>query len=273
MTEKLQKVLARTGIASRREAERWIAAGRVRVDGGVAMLGDRVGADAHITVDGQPVAQRPQRCRVILYNKPEGEICTRSDPRGRHTVYEALPPPGEGRWVAVGRLDVNTTGLLLFTTDGELAGALMHPRNAIEREYRCRVHGEIGPAELDRLRAGIELDGRPARVVRVQPAGGSGSNRWYSVVVREGRYREVRRLWRAVGGTVSRLVRTRFGPVRLPGSLAAGQWRELDAAAVAALRRQAGGGSVSACGRAGTSPAAGPAALGNITERAGSVDD
>ncbi len=243
MSEKLHKVLARLGVGSRREIERLIAAGRVRVDGAVASLGVRVDGDERVDLDGRRldlggIALRSGR--VIVYNKPEGEICTRRDPGRRRTVYESLPPPGDGRWIAVGRLDINTSGLLLFTTDGELANGLMHPRRGLEREYLCRVRGPVARESLERLRAGIEIDGEQAKFMRVEHRSGSGVNQWYRVVLRRGHYREVRRLWQAVGNPVSRLVRIRFGSIRLPRTLARGGWVELDRRAVETLRRTAG---------------------------------
>ena len=179
-----------------------------------------------ITVDGKAVRlSAGAAARVLLYNKPVGELVTRSDPQGRATVFSRLPP---GRWVAVGRLDINSEGLLLLTDSGELANRLMHPRYEVEREYRARVHGRIGPEVLERLRKGVALDDGPAAFTSVTPEGeGTGSNRWYRVSLREGRNREVRRLFEAVGGKVSRLVRVRYGPIALPPDLAAGQWREL----------------------------------------------
>ncbi len=243
MSEKLQKVLARLGVGSRREVERLIAAGRVRVDGAVASLGVRVDGDERVELDGRPLdlgGLASPAGRVIVYNKPEGEICTRRDPGRRRTVYASLPPPGEGRWVAVGRLDINTSGLLLFTTDGELANGLMHPSRGLEREYLCRVRGPVACESLERLRAGIEIDGEQAGFAHVERRGGSGVNQWYRVVLRRGRYREVRRLWQALDHPVSRLVRIRFGSVRLPRNLARGAWAELDERAVETLRRTAG---------------------------------
>ncbi|MFQ5995078.1 MAG: 23S rRNA pseudouridine(2605) synthase RluB [Acidiferrobacterales bacterium] len=230
MSEKLQKVLARAGVGSRREVERWIEQGRVTVDSRCAKLGDRVEDRHTVRIDGRPVtrsAARPRR-RVLLYNKPEGELCTRSDPRSRPTVFEHLPRVRIGRWVAVGRLDINTSGLLLFTTDGELANQLMHPSSELERQYAVRVLGEIDKTALQRLTTGVRLDGALARFDVVTETGGEGVNRWYHVTLREGRNREVRRLWEAVGARVSRLIRIRFGPITLPRGLRTGHWVELD---------------------------------------------
>jgi 23S rRNA pseudouridine2605 synthase len=225
--ERLQKLLAAAGLGSRREIEGWIAAGRVSVNGRVARLGDRAAPGDAVAVDGKPIAPRAAAApRVLLYHKPVGELVTRSDPEGRPTVFSRLPP---GRWVAVGRLDLNSSGLLLFTDSGELANRLMHPRHEIEREYLARVRGELQPAERDRLLRGLPLDGEHARFERLGPErGGEGSNRWYRVVLKEGKKREVRRLFEALGHPVSRLVRVRYGPVHLPTDLAPGRWREME---------------------------------------------
>lgn len=245
--ERVQKHLARLGVASRRAVETLIAEGRVQIDGRAAALGDKVAADARITVDGRPVAARAparQPLRVIAYHKPEGEICTRDDPRGRPTVFAKLPALAAGRWVAVGRLDINSRGLLLFTTDGDLANRLMHPKFGLEREYLCRVYGPLRGGAIDRLRAGVKcgrdiLRFQSVRRRRAGPgddAKEKGRNLWYAVVVCAGRYREVRRAWAAVGARVSRLIRVRYGSVALPRTLRAGEWLELDAAAIAALQ-------------------------------------
>jgi 23S rRNA pseudouridine2605 synthase len=228
--ERLQKLLAGAGLGSRRQIESLIAAGRIKVNGVVATLGDRATRDDRIEIDGRPVGHRRlagHRRYAILYNKPEGEMVTRHDPEGRRTVFERLPRLPAGRWVAVGRLDVNSAGLLLFTNDGELANRLMHPRHRLEREYAVRVHGEVTPEMVRRLVNGVELDDGPARFEDVVDAGGDGTNRWFHLVIVEGRKREVRRLWEAVGVSVSRLKRVRYGPVILDSSVKAGQWREL----------------------------------------------
>ena len=238
MSEKLHKVLARAGLGSRREMERWIEAGRVSVDGRPARLGDRVLPDQKICVDGRSITMTGAgRARVLVYHKPEGQLCTRSDPQGRPTVFDKLPAPKGGRWITVGRLDLNSSGLLLFSTDGELAAALMHPRNQILREYSVRVFGSISPADLQRLRHGVKLDDGLARFDTVEPCAGRGANQWYRVSLREGRKREVRRMFEVVGGQVSRLIRVRFGPVSLPRSLPPGRWSELNPTQVRELQR------------------------------------
>lgn len=218
--EKLQKVLARAGLGSRREMESWIEAGRVSVDGATATLGDRATASQVIRVDGKIIETAlPVRKRVLMYHKPEGEICSRSDPEGRPSVFDQLPKLRVGKWLNIGRLDFNTSGLLLFTTDGDLVNALTHPSKGIEREYAVRVKGVAEDKVLQQLRDGIELDDGPARFEDIVDGGGEGENHWYYVVIREGRYREVRRMWEAVGHPVTRLIRTRYGPIILPRSL------------------------------------------------------
>ena len=240
MTEKLQKVLARSGHGSRREIETKISAGRIRVNGKVAQLGERIDADAKVRIDGHEVQIKPEEeviCRVLIYHKPEGELCTRKDPEGRPTVYDRLPRMSGARWVAVGRLDVNTSGLLLFTTDGELANRLMHPSQQVEREYAVRVFGEVDDAMLERLREGVLLEDGMAKFSDIAPAGGSGMNHWFHVTLLEGRNREVRRLWESQGVRVSRLKRVRYGPIFLPSRLTLGKWEELDQKAVDTLSR------------------------------------
>ncbi len=243
MTERLQKVLARAGFGSRREIESWISAGRVSVNGKAAQLGDCVGEHDVVRVDGRVLAaatlQGPER-RVILYHKPIGEVCSRSDPEGRPTIFEHLPKLRGGRWVAVGRLDVTTTGLILLTTDGELANRLMHPSSNIEREYAVRVFGEVSPAVLQRLREGVTLDDGLARFDTIVDAGGEGANHWYHVTLHEGRNREVRRLWEHEGVTVSRLIRVRYGPLPLPRGLRPGKSQELEGEPLEALLQMVG---------------------------------
>lgn len=229
MTEKIHKVLARAGLGSRRQIEKWIAEGRIAVDGSVAKTGSRITGRELVEFNGRRVVITPPGPqRVLLYHKAVGEICSRNDPRHPVSVFRQLPPLREGRWIGVGRLDLNTSGLLLFTTDGELADRLMHPSSGIEREYLVRVQGQVPAAAIRRLLDGVMLDGVKLRfrsIVELPKSG--GSNRWYRVTVCEGRYREVRRLWQQVGARVNRLQRIRFGPLRLPKNLAPGNWREL----------------------------------------------
>ena len=229
MSEKLQKVLARSGIGSRREMETYISSGRVTVDGKVAHLGDRVSATQQVRVDGHVVklaAEEEQVCRVIAYHKPEGEICSRTDPEGRPTVFERLPKMRGARWIAIGRLDINTSGLLLFTTDGELANRLMHPKFEVEREYAVRVFGEVNDAIIQKLRTGVELEDGKASFKKIKATGGEGINRWFNVVLTEGRNREVRRMWESQGTVVNRLMRIRYGDILLPKHLPAGGFTE-----------------------------------------------
>ena len=239
--QKLQKVLANLGLGSRREMERWIEEGRVTVDGSVATLGDRIRAGQSLRLDGKPLeVEASEQTRVLLYHKPVREVCSRDDPQGRKTVFERLPKLKSGRWISVGRLDFNTSGVLLFTTDGGLANALMHPSNAIEREYLVRVMGRVDEPMLERLKDGIELDDGPARFSDIQEGGGDGINRFFYVVLMEGRNREVRRLWESQGTTVSRLKRVRYGDVFLPSKLKKGQWLELPQRDVDVIYKMAG---------------------------------
>jgi 23S rRNA pseudouridine2605 synthase len=268
--ERLQKVLAGLGLGSRRAVEDWIRDGRVLVNGVRAELGQRVAAGDRISVDGREVdlaaaigsgdaaaagaaaagdtgaagdaAGVTSATRAVLgYHKPVGEVTTRSDPQGRPTVFDRLPPPPSGRWIVVGRLDFNTSGLLLFTNDGDLAHRLMHPSSEVPREYRVRVAGQPSAATLARLSRGIELDDGPARFDRLEPVATSGAAE-FRVTLHEGRNREVRRMWGAVGHDVLRLARLRFGPVSLPEDLRPGQARLLPPALVAALAEAAGRG-------------------------------
>jgi 23S rRNA pseudouridine2605 synthase len=228
--EKLQKVLARMGLGSRRKLEESIKAGELTVNGSMATLGDRVVAGDKIKFKGRPVANDEKiENRVMLYHKPVGEVCSRKDPEGRATVFDGLPRLKSGRWVSVGRLDYNTSGLLLLTTDGELANALMHPSSRVEREYLVRVMGRVDEAMLQRLKSGVDLDDGPARFTDIQEGGSDseGINRFFYVVLSEGRNREVRRLWESQGVTVSRLKRVRYGEVFIPSKLKKGQWMEL----------------------------------------------
>jgi len=236
-TEKLQKVLARAGLGSRREIEHWIEQGRVTINDNPATIGDRVDAKDKIKVDGKAVRLAPvaSKTRVIIYYKPEGEVCTRSDPEGRPTVFEKLPSLHGQRWVMIGRLDLNTSGLLMFTNNGELANRLLHPSYEIEREYAVRVLGDVTDAMINRLKRGVKLEDGPAAFVDVKDMGGTGANHWYHVVLKEGRQREVRRLWESQGIQVSRLMRVRFGNVLLPRDLRRGQWRDMEVAEIANL--------------------------------------
>jgi len=242
MTERLQKFLARAGLGSRRQIEDWIRQGRITVDDAPAQLGVHVSGAERIRIDGKPVraemARQPRR--VLAYYKPVGEMTARRDPEERPTVFDRLPPLRDGRWIAVGRLDLNTQGLLLVTNDGELANRLMHPSFQIEREYAVRVLGGAPPETLNRLREGVALEDGLARFDELREAGGEGANRWYHVVLREGRNREVRRLWESQGVAVSRLIRVRYGPIALRRGLHPGRWDELDDAQIEALRAAVG---------------------------------
>ena len=232
MSERLQKVLANAGFGSRRQIEQWIREGRIRINGRLAQLGDQVGEEDRIKIDGRPVSEKriqsQQKHHVIMYNKPEGEIVSRHDEKGRASVFDHLPPLEKGRWIAVGRLDLNSAGLMIFTTHGELANRLMHPSRQIEREYAVRVHGHVNDEQLEQLVTGVELDDGFARFEEIVDSGGEGSNHWYHVVIMEGRKREVRRLWEAIGVQVNRLKRVRFGPLFLNSAVKAGQWRSLN---------------------------------------------
>ncbi|HTN49262.1 MAG TPA: pseudouridine synthase [Burkholderiaceae bacterium] len=229
-SEKLHKVLADAGIGSRRDMEELIVAGRVSVNGQPAHIGQRVMPNDQVRVNGKPLQRRPaggRPPRVLLYHKPVGEIVSQDDPGERPTVFEKLPKVSGGRWVAVGRLDLNTEGLILFTTSGELANRLMHPRYEVEREYAVRVLGELSEEQRGQLLEGVQLDDGPAKFAKIEDAGGQGVNHWYRVALAEGRNREVRRMFESVGLTVSRLIRIRYGAIQLPRSLARGRYYEL----------------------------------------------
>jgi 23S rRNA pseudouridine2605 synthase len=241
MSDKLQKVLANAGIGSRREMEKWIEAGRISVNGKLATLGDRVEPADKIRVDGNPLSTSSDAptCRVLMYNKPEGELCSRKDPEGRPTVFDRLPAIKNGRWIAVGRLDINTSGLLLFTNDGELANRLMHPKHEVEREYSVRVFGEVEDIMLKRLTDGVELEDGKAKFTEIvkKPGDEESQNTWYNVSLSEGRNREVRRLWESQGLQVSRLIRVRYGTLELQKRLPQGGWVELGLPDLNTLRK------------------------------------
>ena len=241
-TVKLHKVLADVGMGSRREMEDLIVQGRVSVNGMPAHIGQRVGPTDQVRINGKAVHRKIQTKppRVILYHKPSGEIVSQADPEGRPTVFDRLPKPRQGRWIAVGRLDFNTEGLLLFTTSGELANRLMHPRYGVEREYAVRILGELSDEQQSQLKTGIQLDDGQARFLRLASGGGDGANRWYHVALTEGRNREVRRMFEASGHTVSRLIRTRYGIFLLPPRLRRGKWEEIPNEGVAQLMKAAG---------------------------------
>lgn len=226
MSEKIQKFLAAQGVHSRRQIESMISEGRVTVNGELAHVGQRIEGTEIICVDGQSVTQSPQVSRkLLIYHKPEGKVCTRSDESGRPTVFEDLPPCESGRWVMVGRLDINTTGILLFTNDGELAHQLMHPSQGLEREYAVRVYGKVDQSVIDRLLKGVYLEDGFAHFDSISDAGGEGRNHWYHVVLKRGRNREVKRLWESQGMTVSRLIRIRYGSIHLSNTLPLGKTR------------------------------------------------
>ena len=227
--ERLQKYLANLGVGSRREIERWIEQGRVRVGHEIATLGMKVSPRSHIFVDGRPIFAKSEESipRVLMYYKPEGQICTAEDPEGRETVFSSLPRLRQGRWVMIGRLDVSTMGLLLFTTHGELAHRLMHPSYEIEREYAVRVRGEVTTEILTRMKEGVMLEDGMAKFEDIKHVGGEGTNQWYHTTLREGRNREVRRLWESQQVDVTRLIRVRYGNVTLPRELSRGRWEHM----------------------------------------------
>ena len=228
--ERLNKALSAIGVASRREIEEMIIAGRISVNEMPAGIGQKVTPADRIRVNGKLVQLRFETKvpRVLLYHKPEGEIVSRDDPEGRPSVFEGLPKLRHGRWIAVGRLDFNTSGLLLFTDDGGLANRLMHPRYEMEREYAVRILGSLTDAQVALLKSGVELSDGTARFMSVEDRGGEGANHWYHVILAEGRNREVRRMFEALELTVSRLMRVRYGPVALPSRLKRGMWEDLD---------------------------------------------
>ena len=246
--ERLQKIMATAGLGSRRALERQIKNGEIKINNEVAILGQTAGVGDHIKLDNrewkvvgtESTKNAKSTHRNLVYNKPTGEVTTRSDPQGRPTVFDRLPSIEGFRWIAVGRLDINTSGLLLMTTDGELAHAMMHPSNKVDREYACRIFGEVDAQHLAKLRTGVMLDDGMAQFSDIQAAGGEEGNRWYHVTLLEGRNREVRRLWASQGVTVSRLKRVRYGAVFLPKRLRMGDWAELTAKDHRILREDVG---------------------------------
>ena len=240
MSERIQKCLARLGYGSRRRIEQLIDEGLVLVNGKRARLGDHMTTTDTVILDGKTLEldQQEIETRVLMYHKPAGEICTASDPEGRRSVFESLPRLNIGRWVSVGRLDINTLGLMLFTNNGELANRLMHPSGHMAREYAVRVMGDVMPSMLKSLTNGVELEDGMARFEEIVESGGSGANQWFHVVIMQGRQRIVRRLWESQGLRVSRLQRVRFGPIMLPRSLRAGGWVELDQGQISELQAE-----------------------------------
>jgi len=227
--ERLQKVLARAGVGARRQIEEWVAEGRIQINGELASPGQKIGPGDRVKLNGRliPLKFGARPPRVLLYHKPEGEIVSRDDPEGRPTVFERLPMLRRGRWLAIGRLDFNTSGLLLFTDDGVLANRLMHPRYELDREYAVRLLGELSDEQIQSLTTGIQLEDGVAKFNTLCPGGGEGVNRWYRATISEGRNREVRRMFESVGLTVSRLMRVRYGPVELPSRLKRGMYMEM----------------------------------------------
>lgn len=238
--ERIQKFLAHRGVASRRQIDQMLQQGRIAVNGQVAKPGDQVSGHEKISVDGKAlrIDRNVFKPRLLMYHKPVGEICSRSDPEGRKDVFSNLPSPGSGRWVSIGRLDINTSGLILFTNQGELANRLMHPSFEVEREYAVRVHGSVNTDMLDQLQKGVMLDDGLARFDEIIDSGGEGTNHWYHVILREGRNREVRRLWESVGVEVSRLQRVRYDQFNLPKWLKPGKYRFFEDDVVARLYKR-----------------------------------
>lgn len=240
-SERLQKILSQAGLGSRREMERWIERGAVQVNGVVAKIGESATAEDIIKVDGKIITNPlliKQNTRILLYHKPVGEVSSRNDPKFDKTVFDNLPRLKVGRWVQVGRLDLNTSGLLIFTNDGELANQLMHPKYEFEREYAVRVHGQVSPTAIKNLLKGVMLDDGIAKFKSIEARGGEGANSWYHAVICEGRNREVRRLWESQGLEVSRLIRIRYGSLHMPRFLGRGENVELTKDEVAAFVKQ-----------------------------------
>lgn len=235
-------MLAQAGLGSRRQIEARIERGEIRLDDQAARLGDTARPGSVIEIDSQRwrVKAQPAEHRTLMYHKPEGEVTTRSDPEGRRTVFDRLPKLDQGRWIAVGRLDINTAGLLVLTTDGELANRMMHPSGRVDREYLCRIRGAVDDSQIQRLLSGVQLDDGPARFTDLVAGEVTSGHSWYTVVLMEGRHREVRRLWEAVGAQVARLKRVRFGPVFLPARVRSGHYQELSASDHRILREDVG---------------------------------
>jgi len=243
MAERIQKILSRAGYGSRREIERWVEAGDILVNGAKATAGQAVSEEDQIILRGQRLhlgSRLKSSPRVLLYHKKAGEVSTRKDPENRPTVFDSLPSLSSGRWIQVGRLDLNTDGLLLFTTDGELANRLMHPSYEIDREYAVRVLGDVTDTMIENLKKGVILEDGKAKFNKITFAGGEGANKWYHVVLKEGRNREVRRLWETQDLKVSRLIRVRYGDVTLSRSLRAGRYEEMTVKRMATLYRKVG---------------------------------
>ncbi len=242
-TERIQKALARMGLGSRREIERWVEEGLIRVNGNIATPGQAVKAGDKVSYKNRKLEIKPAemlRTRVLAYHKPEGEVTTRKDEEGRKTVFESLPRLQAARWISVGRLDINTTGLLLFTNDGELANRLMHPSHEVEREYAVRILGEVSDEVLHELHTGVLLEDGMAHFDKIIDAGGQGANHWYHVILKEGRTREVRRLWEHFGFRVSRLIRVRYGDIELSRAIRQGNFKELTDTEVTKLSASVG---------------------------------
>ena len=240
--QRIQKLLAHQGLASRRQVDAMLQQGRITVNGQTAKPGDQIDGQEKIALDGKliRIARSDSRPKLLMYHKPVGEVCTRSDPEGRTTVYNNLPNISNGRWVGIGRLDINTSGLMLFTNQGELANRLMHPSYEVEREYAVRVHGAVNQEMLQQLEQGVELDDGTAKFEQIIDSGGEGSNHWYHVVLKEGKNREVRRLWESVGVEVSRLFRVRYDGFNLPKWLKPGKYRIFEDDVVERLYKRLG---------------------------------